>query len=156
MRSVIIIGSIIALLVGYHIGKKMYLGADWANWSCDKIELASVDSPDQQWQAKAIQFGCGDGFASADWVTVVVAKRNHWWLTERDEVFRGSSKWECGGKLEWPSNGLLLVSIPANMAIDEATRPAANVAVKIDTVPVDDAIAREDFSCRPMASVGTY
>jgi hypothetical protein len=150
MRKFLIVSlSVVAMLAAYHYGKRWYFGPLWATSFCDRIELASVDSPDLRWQAKAIQFGCGSAlFGSDDFVAVVVVRRGSWWITKRDEVLQGDSKWECGGKFEWRSNDLLLVSLPENFIVDRETMPAANVAVKIAKVPVSDAI--NPATCDPV------
>jgi hypothetical protein len=143
----IITAAIVALLAGYHYGTRWYLGTLWASSFCDKIELASVDSPDSRWQAKAVQFGCGDALlGSFDFVAVVVVGKDSWWTTERDEVLRGGSKWECGGKLVWQANQLQIF-LPENMIVDRQTKPTANVTFTISKIPVADGISRD--TCLP-------
>lgn len=146
MRPSLFFISAVLLLVTYHLGKTLYLGSDWASSRCDKIELAAVDSPDLRRQAKAVQFGCGDGFASSDWVTVVVVERGRRWPTERDEVLRVGSGWEDGGKLEWPSNDSLQITITEKMYVERQTQAAEKVTTEILVVPASLA-AREKYYC---------
>jgi hypothetical protein len=146
MRPSLFFISAVLLLVTYHLGKTLYFGSDWASSRCDKIELATADSPDLRRQAKAVQFGCGDGFASNDWVTVVVVERGRRWPTERDEVLRVDSGWEDGGKLRWQGNDVLEISITEKMHIERRTQAAENVTTEILVVPASLA-AREKYYC---------
>lgn len=119
MRKLLL--AIVTVLVVFHpivylAVQRIFFSSPWVSASCDKEELSSVDSPDLQWQAKAIQFLCGDGFASDDWVSIVVVKHGHR-PSKDDELLEVSSRWNDGARLDWQNGNSLQIFVPEGMAV---------------------------------------